>query len=164
MEAHTNFANSDLLIGSIMNYQRWDLIDIPAMFGPQYDRINIFYSTPEYYTKMKHKQTIKAKEAAAAKPKWSIKRDDFFPYSDCAHCFWTGYFTSRTAFKRFERVCSSFLLAVRQIGALVNFNTSKVTDPAPLYALEDALGIAQHHDAVSGTGKQHVADDYSKKL
>ncbi|GCB79976.1 hypothetical protein scyTo_0019639, partial [Scyliorhinus torazame] len=27
-----------------------------------------------------------------------------------------------------------------------------------------AMGVAQHHDAVSGTEKQHVADDYAKKL
>jgi len=30
--------------------------------------------------------------------------------------------------------------------------------------LEDAMGIAQHHDAVSGTAKQHTTDDYSKRL
>lgn len=34
----------------------------------------------------------------------------------------------------------------------------------PYYDLEDALGVAQHHDAVSGTAKQHVANDYSKRL
>jgi hypothetical protein len=26
------------------------------------------------------------------------------------------------------------------------------------------MGIAQHHDAVSGTEKQHVADDYALRL
>lgn len=46
MEAHYNFANYDLLIGTIMNYQDWGLLDIASIFGPDYDRINIFYSTP----------------------------------------------------------------------------------------------------------------------
>lgn len=30
--------------------------------------------------------------------------------------------------------------------------------------LADALAIAQHHDAVSGTQRQHVASDYAKRL
>jgi len=35
---------------------------------------------------------------------------------------------------------------------------------SPLYTLDDAMGIAQHHDAVSGTSKQHVAYDYAKRI
>jgi lysosomal alpha-mannosidase len=26
------------------------------------------------------------------------------------------------------------------------------------------MGLAQHHDGVSGTSKQHVADDYARHL
>jgi len=32
------------------------------------------------------------------------------------------------------------------------------------FGLGDALGIAQHHDAVTGTAKQHTTDDYAKRL
>jgi hypothetical protein len=28
----------------------------------------------------------------------------------------------------------------------------------------DRIGIVQHHDAVTGTGKDRVADDYSHKI
>jgi hypothetical protein len=173
MEAHVNFANLDLLIGSLMNYQRWGVIDTSDIFGPRFDRINVFYSTPEYYTKMKYQETVKAKQATTkttgleteAPVQWSVKQDDFFPYSDCAHCFWTGYFTSRTAFKRLERVASSFLLAARQIESMpTRIAVTKGSEEQPLYELDDALGVVQHHDAVSGTAKQHVADDYSKRV
>lgn len=30
--------------------------------------------------------------------------------------------------------------------------------------LLDAMGVYQHHDAVSGTAKQAFADDYSRRL
>jgi hypothetical protein len=169
MEAHVNYANLDMLIGSIMNYQLWGLIDTSALFGPKFERVNMFYSTPEYYTKMKYRETIQARKTAAetnrkSPVQWSVKSDDFFPYSDCAHCFWTGYFTSRAAFKRLERVASSFLLAARQIAAVPTSTVVSGENDEPLYELDDALGVAQHHDAVSGTGKQHVADDYSKRV
>ena len=145
----------------------------------------MFYSSPDYYTEMKHKETI-ASQKASILPRerniestrqlrshvpainWTVKTDDFFPYADCPHCYWTGYFTSRTGFKRLERLSSSFLLAARQIMSLPENQTTmaKALDDNnnPLFDLEDASGIAQHHDAVSGTAKQHVANDYTKRL
>ena len=165
MEAHYNFQNYDLLVSLIMAHQQWGNLDIPAIFGPQYDRVNLFYSSPEYYTEQKHRQSTPSTGSLSKPIEWSIKMDDFFPYSDCPHCFWTGYFTSRAAFKRFERAASSFLMAARQIESKIapmHSNQTITTDQ--LFALEDALGVVQHHDAVSGTAKQHVADDYSKGL
>lgn len=39
----------------------------------------------------------------------SVKKDDFFPYADGPHMFWTGFFTSRPALKRYERLSYNFL-------------------------------------------------------
>ena len=155
MEAGINFANMDLLMNLIMTYQRWNQIDVPAMFGPRFNRINVFYSTPEYYTQQKYEEWSRNETL------FSTKTDDFFPYSDCPNCFWTGYFVSRAGFKRQERVASSFLMAARQIEATSAVDVGSSSD---LGELEDALGVVQHHDAVSGTAKQHVADDYSKRV
>lgn len=33
-----------------------------------------------------------------------------------------------------------------------------------LFLSEKAMAVAQHHDAVSGTEKQHVANDYARRL
>lgn len=85
-----------------------------------------------------------------------------------------------------ERVGSSFLHAARQIqsirelqGAVVGpikreLNSDsegselipklRLWNESPLYKLDDAMGVAQHHDAVSGTSKQHVANDYAKRI
>lgn len=33
-----------------------------------------------------------------------------------------------------------------------------------LMVMKDAMGIMQHHDAATGTEKQHVANDYARML
>uniref|UniRef100_A0A6V7QUP3 Alpha-mannosidase n=1 Tax=Ananas comosus var. bracteatus TaxID=296719 RepID=A0A6V7QUP3_ANACO len=104
-------------------------------------RVNALYSTPSIYTDAKH----------AANESWPLKTDDFFPYADHANAYWTGYFTSRPALKGY---------AARQLEFLTSRNNSGPTTDS----LADALAVAQHHDAVTGTEKQHVANDYAKRL
>ncbi|GLJ25232.1 hypothetical protein SUGI_0482830 [Cryptomeria japonica] len=113
-------------------------------------RVNAFYSTPSIYTDAKH----------AANEAWPLKLDDYFPYADAENAYWTGYFTSRPALKGYVRYLSGYYLAARQLEFLIGRKSgSPNTD-----LLGDALAIAQHHDAVSGTEKQHTANDYAKRL
>eukprot|EP00928_Gymnodinium_smaydae_P071618 TRINITY_DN55154_c0_g1_i1.p1 TRINITY_DN55154_c0_g1~~TRINITY_DN55154_c0_g1_i1.p1 ORF type:complete len:1000 (-),score=187.82 TRINITY_DN55154_c0_g1_i1:255-3206(-) len=111
-------------------------------------RVMATYSTPDAYVaaKMKEKSV-----------EWPLKTDDFFPYADGPHKFWTGYFTSRPAFKRYIRDSSAILQAVRQLGAVSSV-------PAASRDLAEAMGLAQHHDGVSGTAKQHVTFDYAQRI
>ncbi|KAK8710324.1 hypothetical protein V6N13_145654 [Hibiscus sabdariffa] len=113
-------------------------------------RVNALYSTPSIYTDAKY----------AANELWPLKTDDFFPYADKPNAYWTGYFTSRPAFKGYVRVLSAYYLAARQL----EFFKGKSTSGPNTDALADALAIAQHHDAVSGTQRQHVAADYALRL
>lgn len=187
--AEAFFVNNDLLMQSLHTFQQLGLINITSLLGPTFRRVNMFYSSPDYYTEMKHKETM-FQEGAGASPEtdnhrsvedprhllksdaagtieWTVKNDDFFPYADCPHCYWTGYFTSRTGFKKLERVSSAFLLAAKQIEAFPDNSSTTGKLPEsdkPLFDLEDASGVAQHHDGVSGTAKQHVANDYSKRI
>ncbi|CAN1243886.1 Probable alpha-mannosidase At5g13980 [Linum perenne] len=113
-------------------------------------RVNALYSTPSIYTDAKH----------SAKETWPLKTEDFFPYADRANGFWTGYFSSRPALKRYVRAMSGYYLAARQLEFFKGrSNAGPNTD-----SLADAMAIAQHHDAVTGTEKQHVANDYAKRL
>ncbi|XP_059076613.1 sufE-like protein 1, chloroplastic/mitochondrial [Cryptomeria japonica] len=70
------------------------------------------------------------------------------------------YANSWPGLKGYVRYLSGYYLAARQLEFLVGRKSgSSNTD-----LLGDALGIAQHHDAVSGTEKQHTANDYAKRL
>ncbi|CAN1342021.1 Probable alpha-mannosidase At5g66150 [Linum perenne] len=112
--------------------------------------INVLYSTPSIYTDAKN----------AANQSWPLKTDDYFPYADRDNAYWTGYFTSRPGFKRFVRQLSGYYLAARQLEFFVGRNRTAPNTSK----LGDALGIAQHHDAVTGTAKQHTTDDWAKRL
>lgn len=132
--AHTWYRNMDKLI----HYVNQD------------GRVNALYSTPTIYTDAKY----------AEHQSWPLKTDDYFPYADRKNAYWTGYFTSRPGLKGYVRVMSGYYLAARQL----EFFRGRSEKGPTTDSLGDALAIAQHHDAVSGTSKQHVADDYAKRL
>jgi hypothetical protein len=111
-------------------------------------RVNVQHSTPYDYSVAKLQEQLT----------FPIQTDDFFPYEDCPHCYWTGYFTSRPALKRYIRDVSAYYNVARQIQALFGRKSEAVS------WLADAMGLAQHHDAVAGTAKQHVAFDYAQRL
>ncbi|KAL6222262.1 hypothetical protein ACLB2K_005654 [Fragaria x ananassa] len=113
-------------------------------------RVNALYSTPSLYTDAKN----------AANQSWPLKIEDYFPYADQINAYWTGYFTSRPGLKRYIRSLSGYYLAARELEFLVG----KRANGSNTFSLGDALGIAQHHDAATGTAKQHTTNDYVKRL
>uniref|UniRef100_A0A8C5FED1 Lysosomal alpha-mannosidase n=1 Tax=Gadus morhua TaxID=8049 RepID=A0A8C5FED1_GADMO len=118
-------------------------------------QINVLYSTPSCYLQELHRANLT----------WTLKTDDFFPYADDAHNFWTGYFTSRPALKRYERVSNGRLQTCNQLEVLGGPSSRKGPFGAgDSETLREAMAVAQHHDAVSGTEKQHVANDYARRL
>ena len=46
------------------------------------------------------------------------------------------------------------------------FSVASLTpeDRVDLTAMREAMGVMQHHDAITGTEKQHVANDYARIL
>ncbi|CAF1141929.1 unnamed protein product [Rotaria sordida] len=135
--AHENFKNLDKLIHYV-NLQQENGSDV-----------NVFYSTPSCYLYALNK----------VEKKWSTKTDDFFPYASTPFVYWTGYYTSRPALKRYERYANNILQVTRQLNGFSQSNLRNI-----IFDLSEAMGLAQHHDAVSGTSKQHVANDYAQRL
>jgi len=121
-------------------------------------QLHLFYSDPVQYTRAR----------AAEGLTWTQKTDDFFPYSDSEHSFWTGYFTSRPTLKLLERYSSGLLQVLKQFSAstlLLNpISSILATYNEAIQQLTAAVGLVNHHDAITGTSKQHVAEDYKKIL
>ncbi|VVA92098.1 unnamed protein product [Arabis nemorensis] len=127
-------------------------------------RINALYSTPSIYTV----QNMRRMRLGPWKQRTISHR---------INAYWTGYFTSRPALKRYVRVMSRYYLAARhlefskgrsgkspntdragseilawgsyKLGAPFKCFKKLPSDPAlNTDSLPDALAIAQHHDAV----------------
>ena len=77
----------------------------------------------------------------------------------CTEVCWNvpGYFTSRAASKGFIRQATSYLQIARQL----EFVTGKAGHSD---ILDEAVALLQHHDSITGTEKQHVTNDYHKRL
>lgn len=127
--------------------------------------INAFYSTPSLYVDAKKKDTSVT---------WEVRQDDIFPLADNAHHYWSGYFTSRPALKRQVRFATNTLAAARQMEVVSGITANDVGKPTKLRAprvgdswtdaLEGAVGVATHHDGMSGTERQDVSDDYEQRI
>lgn len=117
------------------------------------------YSTPSEYVDAVAKYNIS----------WPAKYDDMFPYSDQAGNWWTGFYTSRANLKSQIRRGSQFTHAANQLftEAVINQDVSEPSIDQILqtkHSMLDTMGVIQHHDAVTGTSKQAVAEDYSSLL
>ncbi|GBG29934.1 Alpha-mannosidase [Hondaea fermentalgiana] len=126
-------------------------------------RVRISYSTPLDYVRALH---------AVENVTWSVREDDLMPLHEKPHMYWTGYFASRVAIKRLIRKSSALLQTARQIAFAANVRTvpevqvrhgphvgTSFTD-----SFESALALSMHHDGISGTEKQAVANDYAQRL
>ncbi|XP_013794380.1 lysosomal alpha-mannosidase-like isoform X2 [Limulus polyphemus] len=111
-------------------------------------RVNMFYSTPACYLRSLNQTNVH----------WSVTAEDFFPYADRVHSYWTGYYTSRPSLKLYAREANTFLQACKQLSTLSGVQNDDII------FLKRAVAVLQHHDAITGTEQEHVAKDYIKQL
>ncbi|XP_061727696.1 lysosomal alpha-mannosidase-like isoform X2 [Cydia pomonella] len=114
--------------------------------------INIFYSSPSCYLKALYLNGRRDKAIYAEK-------GDHLPYGSDSSTYWTGFYTSRPSIKYLTRKTHIFLQIAKQLTVL-----ARMGDSYELHLLRHALGLMMHHDAITGTSQQHVANDFVKML
>ena len=123
-------------------------------------RFHLFYSTPACYLKSLNDEQHQA--VVGNKTSWPTKSDDFFPYGSADYQYWTGYFTSRPSLKYMIRQGSNLLQSCKQMASVLK--GKGVSYDGDISVMKRAMGTMQHHDAVTGTEKQHVAEDYAQRM
>ena len=117
------------------------------------ETFNIFYSTPSKYFEAVEK------EIEREKIKLHIETDiDFFPYADQPYAYWTGYFTSRPYLKGTAKYLANLFLTSSNLFFELQMNSKLQT--GNLIELQKIIGLLQHHDAITGTAKDRVSNDY----
>jgi len=142
--------------------------------------IKYFEERPEYGIKVKFsglgeyiKDLAKDYQELYPNTKLPEKSDDFFPYIENTWATWVGYFTSKSMFKMMARDYSRYYNAAKLIISKFSLRNEDFLayDEHSISALnqalekiEQALAVAQHHDAITGTMKEYVKEDYERRL
>lgn len=115
---------------------------------------------------------------AAAQVKHPMIQGDFFPYADNEDSYWTGYYTTRPLLKQKSRRLNHILRACEQLVVLVrssphsNLDTTRRELTVGFWEdkfkeverarMETALFL--HHDAITGTSRTNVVQDYQQRM
>ena len=95
------------------------------------------------------------------KKQWEVYEGDFMPYASDPDAYWTGYYTSRGRTKGINRRVMNELSAAELYLSLAKVFGMPVEESLQkIMKLRKAQGEFQHHDAITGTEKQAVANDY----
>ena len=119
--------------------------------------VHVQYAVFSDYIKAVHKH----------KKQWDVYEGDFMPYASDPDAYWTGYYTSRGRTKGLNRRTMNELAVAELYLSLARVyrlpvNAEEVFEK--VMKLRKAQGEFQHHDAITGTEKQAVANDYNVQM
>lgn len=148
------------------NYKR--LIDFINAHPQRYNNTKISFGTPKDYF-----EEINRRYDA-----FPHLKGDFFVYSDIftegKPAYWSGYFSTRPMYKMLSRElehnlrCAEILFTISINHARQHHNSNALRiyekNYEKMIIARRNLGLFQHHDAITGTSKAKVMQDYGMRL
>jgi len=106
-------------------------------------------------------------ESITDKQSYPSLEGDFFTYADRDDHYWSGYFTSRPFYKRYDRVLEYYLRSAEISLTLAATLSNQPSNFKKEYEMLDFsrknLALFQHHDGITGTAKDFVVNDYADR-
>jgi hypothetical protein len=118
--------------------------------------VGIQYSTIDDYFDALH----------SSNTSFPVYEGDFFPFNDKDNAWWTGYYTSRPALKGLIRKSESVVRASESLFSTAKMfaNYSDNITRHNIDLLSQAVSVNLHHDAITGTARPAVVQDYTRML
>jgi hypothetical protein len=140
---------------------------------------HINQNTDQYRMKIRYSTLSEYFEAVSrANVRFPLLQGDFFPYADNEDSYWSGYYTTRPLLKQKSRKLNHIVRAAEQLVVLVrssphsNLDTTQSDLPLEYWEnkfkeverarMETALFL--HHDAITGTSRSNVVQDYQQRM
>jgi len=121
-----------------------------------------FGTLTDYFTEVRHRMK-----------NFRTLSGDFFVYSDIFSegrpAYWSGYYTTRPFVKRLSRVLATNLRTAEILYSLsLGRKAGHAKEMEQMFSFlteaRENLGLFQHHDAITGTSRAYVMQDYGIKL
>ena len=136
-------------------FERMELIMDYINSNTSQNDVRIFYSTPSKYFAAVKRELMKHNKSLPIE-----KHIDFYPYADKEYAYWTGYYTSRPYLKgMIKQLSNLYLTSSTYLVEMLLHNKIKLQD-IQLTQIQKMIGLLQHHDAITGTAKEKVSNDY----
>lgn len=153
LEWDQQFQNYQRLFDFMNNKEDWN---VEAQFG----------TLDDYFTAVREESGVDDGNLPVGFPSLA---GDFFTYADRDDHYWSGFFTSRPFYKNMDRVLEAHLRGAEILFAFMYDRLmqypKKLTDlMEDLVESRRTLGLFQHHDAITGTSKDTVVNDYASRM
>uniref|UniRef100_A0A182UAA6 Alpha-mannosidase n=1 Tax=Anopheles melas TaxID=34690 RepID=A0A182UAA6_9DIPT len=109
---------------------------------------------------------VRATSGSSGMEQFPSLTGDFFTYADVNQDYWSGYFTSRPYHKRQDRILLHYIRSAEMLHAWNVWEPDSDWKPLAerLEYARRQLSLFQHHDGITGTAKDHVMEDYAKRM
>ncbi|GFN89313.1 alpha-mannosidase [Plakobranchus ocellatus] len=111
-----------------------------------------------------------ARDTAKSKLAFPSMSGDFLPYNDRDDQYWTGFYSNRPLYKYMSRILQAklriteILCTMTFAQPLLGANFTSRNSTSVLVSARRTLALFQHHDAITGTSRRYVMEDYWHRL